>query len=761
MDLYRILRLSLYLMIFAGAFALAMAEVNISYLLAVLVAGVLGFIFLDSNKLKPAPKEFVAALVLALLVYHLLEPLRHDGGWDLQFPAACAHFLFSASLALLLLAYSDWVLILIASATLAIVILSGIVNHSATMILRMVCFVVISVWTLFIHSLWRSVGNYAAHQRIAAVRLGNAAAAGVAREGQTVSERALMQGAGLTAMLSVACLLMGLFLFFSAPRFERFSGWLMSFTRQAVSPTATTAGGDGNPSGPARLPGRVDLQQIGPLHQNRGNALSVLFAPLSKDLAESNGRIYLRGAVYSHLENGVWSVPSLNDVPLKANEENVIEVGDPTSKDVRFSGTLMRQFANDIHISNPFYFAAGPLAQIKNARVLEDSEGVLHPPADQAVQSYEVACYLPVHASALPPGARAEHPDAARYVKQTGIRLGDQEEIRTLARETITGKAQTDLEKVTEIVKYLRQSGRYRYTRQPPERGGEPVCEFLLHPSLELRSGHCAYFASAFVVLCRMCELPARLATGFTAPMPAQTSDDAESIVFKNSDAHAWGEVFFQGCGWVAFDPTPPTDEVDIAQTPPPPVIKPVAEETQRQTASAAGRIDRLWDVFRGWNGDDQRNAYEKMTKAFGGAGRVFTGRSLGGWIGAVLAWVCTAFVIGWLVQSFMRRGRPRAGRTAPGALRARAALSFYNDLLQVLSRRGFVRRPGQTPREFAEHVLRYGGEAFRSVLVVTAVFESVRYGGAEITQEEFNALHVALDHLRELTFVSGPVSKG
>ena len=80
-------------------------------------------------------------------------------------------------------------------------------------------------------------------------------------------------------------------------------------------------------------------------------------------------------------------------------------------------------------------------------------------------------------------------------------------------------------------------------------------------------------------------------------------------------------------------------------------------------------------------------------------------------------------------------------------------AVAFYNDLLQALSRRGYSRRPGQTPREFAETVLRRGGEAFAPVRDVTDIFEAVRYGGGELEQGEFNRLQEALDKIREMTF--------
>jgi hypothetical protein len=66
------------------------------------------------------------------------------------------------------------------------------------------------------------------------------------------------------------------------------------------------------------------------------------------------------------------------------------------------------------------------------------------------------------------------------------------------------------------------------------------------------------------------------------------------------------------------------------------------------------------------------------------------------------------------------------------------------------------VRQPGQTPREFAELVLKRGGDPFKPVMIVTEIFEAVRYGGAELSQDEFNRLQNALDTLRELTFLPG-----
>ncbi len=111
-------------------------------------------------------------------------------------------------------------------------------------------------------------------------------------------------------------------------------------------------------------------------------------------------------------------------------------------------------------------------------------------------------------------------------------------------------------------------------------------------------------------------------------------------------------------------------------------------------------------------------------------------------------------FVI-WASRAFLGRSSRRSGIPANLKGRNRAAVTFYNDLLHALSRCGYVRRPEQTPREFAMHVLRIGGERFRCVLDVTDVFERVRYGGGDVSQDQFNQLQTALDHLREQAFVS------
>ncbi|HEX2578142.1 MAG TPA: transglutaminase family protein, partial [Aquihabitans sp.] len=67
------------------------------------------------------------------------------------------------------------------------------------------------------------------------------------------------------------------------------------------------------------------------------------------------------------------------------------------------------------------------------------------------------------------------------------------------------------------------------------------------------REGWCEQIASSLVVLARANGLPARLVTGF---VPSERDAVTGTYVVRAKDAHAWAEVWFEGLGWVPFDPT-------------------------------------------------------------------------------------------------------------------------------------------------------------------------------------------------------------
>lgn len=89
----------------------------------------------------------------------------------------------------------------------------------------------------------------------------------------------------------------------------------------------------------------------------------------------------------------------------------------------------------------------------------------------------------------------------------------------------------------------------FHYTLSAPELGRNAMDDFLF----ETRAGFCEHFASAFAVLMRAAGVPTRVVIGYQGGYWNETGD---YMVVRQSDAHAWNEVWFDDRGWVRVDPT-------------------------------------------------------------------------------------------------------------------------------------------------------------------------------------------------------------
>lgn len=137
------------------------------------------------------------------------------------------------------------------------------------------------------------------------------------------------------------------------------------------------------------------------------------------------------------------------------------------------------------------------------------------------------------------------------YLKE--VILSDQ--VRDYLNE-ITKSADTDVDKLRAIEQELSS---FTYTLTPGELPDSVTDEssFLDYFLLESREGYCTYFATAFVLLARAEGIPARYVQGFCVPMKGKS----EMMVYSNM-AHAWPEVYFEGVGWIYFEPTPGYDQI-------------------------------------------------------------------------------------------------------------------------------------------------------------------------------------------------------
>jgi transglutaminase-like putative cysteine protease len=89
----------------------------------------------------------------------------------------------------------------------------------------------------------------------------------------------------------------------------------------------------------------------------------------------------------------------------------------------------------------------------------------------------------------------------------------------------------------------------YIYSERVPS-AEIPLEDFLFRE----RAGYCQQFSGAMALMLRMVGIPARVAAGFS---PGSFNRDTEEYRVRDLDAHSWVEVYFNGIGWVPFDPTP------------------------------------------------------------------------------------------------------------------------------------------------------------------------------------------------------------
>jgi len=106
----------------------------------------------------------------------------------------------------------------------------------------------------------------------------------------------------------------------------------------------------------------------------------------------------------------------------------------------------------------------------------------------------------------------------------------------------------TDPQRVQAVLNWLHREP-FSYTLEPPLLGRDSVDEFLFGT----RTGFCEHFAGSFVVLMRAMQIPARVVTGYQGGQPNQIDGYLE---VRQSDAHAWAEVWLGDQGWVRVDPT-------------------------------------------------------------------------------------------------------------------------------------------------------------------------------------------------------------
>jgi transglutaminase-like putative cysteine protease len=141
------------------------------------------------------------------------------------------------------------------------------------------------------------------------------------------------------------------------------------------------------------------------------------------------------------------------------------------------------------------------------------------------------------------------------------------------------------------------RTGGYTYTLDPGVYGNDTADEFWF----DRKEGFCEHIASAFVVLMRNLGIPSRIVTGYQG---GEFNNIDKYWVVRQSDAHAWAEVWQEGTGWTRVDPTGSVSPGRIGQfqrlTPQPGLI---AGAIGAMSPTLAQNFRAAWEaVNNGWN---------------------------------------------------------------------------------------------------------------------------------------------------------------
>jgi len=297
------------------------------------------------------------------------------------------------------------------------------------------------------------------------------------------------------------------------------------------------------------------------------------------------------------------------------------------------------------------------------------------------------------------------------------------------AQNLVKNKA-TQYDKVRAIYDFFGRSNGFSYSLTTVNgNSGSAIADFI---SPGGRKGYCEQYAAAMAWMLRTVGIPARVAIGWARGNHRK----GNTYTLTNSNLHAWTEVYFDGYGWVPFDPTPAGDIAGSAASawaPQPgrssgPVIAPPDDDVDA-TAGASGGASAAAGGNLGGNDPGSAGAAGDR----GGSAR---------WplyvLGGVL--VLALFLLPASRRATLRRRR-RPGN-APASAR-RDAHAAWNELLDTMIDHRVAIDPAETPRLTAGRLISdldlSSGHAAR-VQVLSRAEERARYARSPLTDVDLGA---------------------
>jgi transglutaminase-like putative cysteine protease len=291
-----------------------------------------------------------------------------------------------------------------------------------------------------------------------------------------------------------------------------------------------------------------------------------------------------------------------------------------------------------------------------------------------------------------------------------------------LARELHDAHPET-MDFVQSVLNMIREQA-FFYTLTPPKLSDNSVDDFLFNT----KRGFCGHYASAFVALARAAGIPARVVTGYHG---GTLNPYGDYWIVRQSDAHAWAEVWIEGQGWTRIDPTAAIapERVERGLTDVTSSEESLASSWQQRTrwfSSLRMRLDAIKALWRerilDFDQDSQRKLLERLNIPEPDGQKLVLVLAAG-----------MVLVFAWLTWQVRRELAPRSQDQA-----ARA----YARLCARLADVGIARLPHEGAEAYAQRVAALRPDLAGTVTALCRQYSFLRYSAPStaVTLGQFQA---------------------
>ncbi len=328
------------------------------------------------------------------------------------------------------------------------------------------------------------------------------------------------------------------------------------------------------------------------------------------------------------------------------------------------------------------------------------------------VQPGPVSRRIDVHATSHTLVQTTEPLSAAMRRRDTALPAGRNPRTAALSAE-LRRAHPNDADYVRAVLDMFREQ-QFFYTLEPPLLGENPIDDFLF----DTKRGFCGHYASAFAALMRAAGIPTRVVTGYQG---GAFNRFAGYWIVRQSNAHAWDEIWLEGRGWLRVDPT--------AAVAPARVERGLNDALASDAAAGWGqiswlsdmrlRLDALGELWRqrilGFNQRSQDRLLEFAGIPDPDAEKIVMAMTVG-----------LTLAFGWLIWQVRReqRWQPKD-----------PLVLTYARLCRKLAAVGLPRKPHEGPEDYAARVARERPDLGRAVRALCRRYSWLRYGARSPTR--------------------------